>query len=147
MSYHKALPDDKNHGKLTRDPIEIIRDIEQGGELLMNALTELIEWSDFDVSQINDYLKRLEKFLEAIIEAHPKIFTLSELTEKLALDEATLRRLLRGVGVEVNPHISNPEETVTERDLIPLLADRAGSRVGDRLAELLRGDGPYVSWV
>jgi len=147
MSYHKTLPNDDAHRNLNRDPKDIIRDISQGGELLMNALTELIEWSDFDISQINDYLKRLAKFLDAIIEAHPKIYTLSELSEKLELDEATLRKLLKDVGVEIDPHLSNPAEIVTERDLIPLLADRAGSRVGDRLAELLRGEGPYVAWV
>ncbi len=145
MRYHKALPnDDANRN---RDPIEIIHDIEQGGELLMNALTELIEWSDFDVSKINDYLKRLAKFLDAIIEAHPKTYTLSELIEKLELDEVTLRKLLWDVGIDIDPQLSNPTEIISERDLIPLLADRAGSRVGDRLAELLRGDGPYVAWV
>jgi hypothetical protein len=31
-------------------------------------------------------------------------------------------------------------------DVIALLADRAGSPVGDRLMDLLRGDGPYVTW-
>jgi len=40
----------------------------------------------------------------------------------------------------------DPDETVTEKDLITLLADRAGSKEGDLLADLLRGDSPKILW-
>ena len=125
---------------------EVINQVIESGEQLMASIQDLIKWTDYDVSQITDYLKRIGKFLAAVIEAHPITYTVEALTHKLELDEPTLRRLLRDVGVEIDPAVSNPDETVTEDDIIALLADRAGSPVGDRLMDLLRGDGPYVTW-
>ncbi len=137
---------DDPESSIGRDPHEIILDIQAGGDQLMAAVQELIEWTDYDISQLSDYLKRIGNFLHAVIEAHPKTFTIRDLSGKLQLDEPTLRQLLRDVGATIDINAQNPAETVTERDLIPLLADRAGSTVGDRLADLLRGDGPRVVW-
>ena len=108
----------------------------------MAAVQELIEWTDYNISQLNDYLKRIGNFLHVVIEAHPKTYTIGELSEKLGLDEAVLRKLLRDVGTEIDVDARNPAETVTERNLIPILADRAGSPTGDRLADILRDGRP-----
>jgi len=132
--------------EILRSPHEIIREIQQSGDQLMTAVQELIEWTDYDVAYITDYLKRIGNFLHAVIEAHPKTYPLGDLCQQLALDEATVRTLLRDVGIDIDIDVHNPAETVTEAQLIHLLADRAGSREGDRLAELLRGEGPYVTW-
>ena len=129
-----------------REPHEIINDIQQGGDQFMAAVQELIEWTDYDIAQLCDYLKRIGNFIHAVIEAHPKTYTLEYLTHKLEVDEPTLRRLLHDVGAEIDADIRNLNETVSEPELISLLADRAGSRIGDRLAELLRGEGPYLTW-
>ena len=139
----KQIADDPE-ASIGRDPHEIILDIQTGGDRLMAAVEELIEWTDYDIAQLSDYLKRIGNFLHAVIEAHPKTFTISELTTKLALDERTLRQLLKDVGVPIDVNALNPDETVTDRDLIPLLADRAGSPLGERLADLLRGGGPRI---
>jgi len=141
----KQLSDDPE-SSIGRDPHEIIGDIQSGGDQLMAAVQELIEWTDYDISQLSDYLKRIGNFLHEVIEAHPKTFAIRELSDKLELDEPTLRRLLRDVGIPIDVDALNPAETVTERDLIPLLADRAGSPEGERLADLLRGDGPRIVW-
>lgn len=139
-------PPDDSEQELGRNPHEIIADIQASGDLLMTTVQELIEWTSYDISQLNDYLKRIGNFLHAVIEAHPKTYTIGELSHKLGLDEATLRQLLRDVGAPIDIDARDPSETVTERDLIPLLADRAGSAVGDRLADLLRGEGPRIVW-
>jgi hypothetical protein len=130
---------------LGRDPHEVLADIKAGGDKLMAAVKELIEWTDYDVSQAVGYLKQIANFLHAVIEAHPKRYTMAELTEKLGVDEPTLRQLLAGVGTEIDPTVTDPEETLTEPQLIPLLADRAGSKEGEALMKLLRGDGPYIA--
>ncbi|NLN71123.1 MAG: hypothetical protein GX142_10170 [Chloroflexi bacterium] len=141
--HHPNTTPEENHG---RDPHEIIPEIQQGAELLMAAIQELIEWTTFDLAEISDYLKRINNFLQAVIEAHPKTYSMAFLAHTLALDEATLRRLLHNVGARIDITATDPEEIVTEDDVIALLADRAGSPVGDRLMDLLRGDGPYVTW-
>ncbi len=125
---------------------EVISQVIESGEQLMASIQELIEWTDYDVSQMTDYLKRIGNFLDAVIEAHPITYSLGLLIHKLELDEPTLRRLLRDVGTEIDPAASDLEECITEAQVIALLADRAGSPVGDRLMDLLRGDGPYVAW-
>jgi len=125
---------------------EVINKIRESGEQLMASIQDLIEWTDYDVPQIIDYLKRIGNFLHAVIEANPITYSLGTLTRHLELDELTLRRLLHDVGVQIDTSAINPDETVTEADVIALLADRAGSRVGNRLMDLLRGDGPYVTW-
>jgi len=125
---------------------EILTNVQKSGDELMASIQELIEWTDYDVSQLNDYLKRIGNFLHEVIAAHPKTYTLAELSDKLKLDEATLRKLLNNVGTEIDAHQVDPAESVTEQALIHLLADRAGSQEGDRLAELLRGEGSYITW-
>lgn len=139
-------PSDDPESRIGRDPHEIIPDIQAGGDQLMTTVQELIEWTDYDISQISDYLKRIGNFLHAVIEAHPKTYSLGELSDKLELDETTLRKLLRDVGMPIDVKACDPTETITKDELIPLLADRAGSPVGNRLADLLRGDGPRVTW-
>ena len=120
------------------------RQIHQEGEQLIGRIEEFIELTGGDLKLIIDDLKRLANFLDAVIEAHPITYKLSEVMEKLELDEPTLRQLLVDVGVEIDKRITNPDETVTYHDLVTLLADRAGSREGDLLGDLLRGDSPKI---
>lgn len=138
--------DDQGH-PIGRDPNEVIADIQTSGDQFMASVEELIEWTDVDIIHVVDYLKRIANFLDAVIEANPKTYTIAELTTKLEIDEPTLRMLLKGVGVEIDTDLSDVTETLTRDQLIHLLADRAGSSEGERLAELLRGEGPYVAWV
>ncbi len=144
---HLNQPVDEKGQRIGRDPNAVIMDIQASGDNLMASVEELIEWTDIDVSQVVDYLKRIANFLDAVIEANPKTYTIAELTAKLEIDEATIRLLLKDVGVEIETNVNDTSETLTRNKLIPLLADRAGSREGERLAELLRGEGPYVAWV
>jgi hypothetical protein len=139
-------PVEEHQNAFTRDVQEIILAIQEGGEQLMVAVQELIEWTDVDVSKVVDYLKRIANFLDAVIEAHPKTYSIAELTEKLELNELTLRRLLVNVGTEIDLNISNPDERVEQKAIIALLADRAGSPVGDRLMALIRGERSYTAW-
>jgi len=120
------------------------RQIHQEGEQLIGRIEEFIELTGGDLKLIIDDLKRLANFLDAVIEAHPITYKLSEVMEKLELDEPTLRQLLVDVGVEIDKTITDPDETVTYHDLVALLADRAGSREGDLLGDLLRGDSPKI---
>jgi hypothetical protein len=147
MTEKKTKPhsaDDQS--QIGRDPREVVLDIQESGDQLMASVQELIEWTDYDVSQVVDYLKRIGNFLHAVIDANPKKYTIGELTTKLALDEPTLRKLLADVGTEIDRAKTDPGEMVTEDQLIPLLADRAGSKEGERLIALFRGEGPYVTW-
>lgn len=143
---HKAEPVDGGHNADKREAQEILFDIQEGGEQLMAAVQKLIEWTDVDISEVVDYLKRIANFLDAVIEAYPRTYSIAELTEKLELDEPTLRQLLVNVGTEIDLNQSNPEEKVEQKAIIALLADRAGSPVGDRLMALIRGDRSYSAW-
>ena len=120
------------------------KQIHEKGEQLIGNIEEFIELTGGDLKLIIDDLKRLGNFLEAVIEAHPITYELSEVMEKLELDEATLRQLLVDVGVDIDKSITNPSEKVTYHDLVALLADRAGSREGDLVGEFLRGDSPKI---
>lgn len=143
---HQAEPVNEGQNANKREAQEILLDIQEGGEQLMAAVQELIEWTDVDISEVVDYLKRIANFLDAVIEAYPKTYSIAELTEKLELDEFTLRQLLVNVGAEIDLNQSNPEEKVEQKAIIALLADRAGSPVGDRLIALIRGDRSYSAW-
>lgn len=124
----------------------LAKKIHQDAEQVITDIEEYIQLSDADLKLAIYDLKRLGNFLENVIEAHPITYTLSEVMEKVQLDEPTLRRLLVDVGVDLDKTAQDPDETVTEKDLIALLADRAGSREGDLLADFLRGDSPkYVN--
>ena len=143
---HQVEPVDEGQNADKREAQEILLDIQEGGEQLMAAVQELIEWTDVDISEVVDYLKRIANFLDAVIEAYPKTYSIAELTEKLELDEPTLRQLLVNVGTEIDLNKSNPEEKVEQKAIIALLADRAGSPLGDRLMALIRGDRSYSAW-
>jgi hypothetical protein len=143
---HQAEHVNESQNTSQREAQEILLDIQEGGEQLMAAVQELIEWTDVGVFDVVDYLKRIANFLDAIIEAHPKTYAIAELTEKLELDEPTLRQLLVNVGTEIDLNKSNPEEKVEQKAIIALLADRAGSPVGDRLMALIRGERSYSAW-
>jgi hypothetical protein len=120
--------------------------IHQQAEQFMTSVEEYIQLNDADLKLVIYDLKRLDNFLENVIEAHPITYTLSEVMEKVQLDEPTLRKLLVDVGVDLDKTTRDPKETVTEKDLITLLADRAGSKEGDLLADFLRGDSPKITW-
>ena len=122
-----------------RQVLQSAKCIHEKCEDLISEIETFIDFTGGDMALTMDDLKRVVNFLDAVIEAYPIRYRLTEITEKLKLDEATVRELFRQVGVE-------PEETVTEKDVIALLADRAGSREGELLAELLRGDSPRVVW-
>lgn len=121
------------------------RQIHQEGEGLIGKVEEFIELTDGDLKLIIDDLKRLANFLDAVIEAHPITYDISDVMDKLELDEPTLRQLLVAVGVDIDESITNPDEKVTYHDLVALLADRAGSREGDLLGEFLRDDSPKIN--
>jgi len=124
----------------------LAKKIHQDAEQVMTDVEEYIQLSDADLKLAIYDLKRLNTFLENVIEAHPITYTLYEVMEKVKLDEPTLRKLLVDVGVDLDKTALDPDETVTEKDLITLLADRAGSKEGDLLADFLRGDSPKIVW-
>jgi hypothetical protein len=147
MSENKQNQPCDGQGKgIGREPVEIIKDIQHSGDMLMATVGELIEWTDCDISRVIGYLKRIGNFLEAVIEAHPKTYQVGDLMEKLAVDEPSLRKLLYDVGTDIDVTKNDLEEVVKEGAIIDLLADRAGSDIGDRLMALIRGDGPYMTW-
>jgi len=120
--------------------------IHQHAEQFMTNVEEYIQLNNADLKLVIYDLKRLDNFLGNVIEAHPITYTLSEVMEQVQLDETTLRKLLVDVGVDLDKTARDPNETVTEKDLIALLADRAGSKEGDLLADFLRGDSPKIVW-
>jgi hypothetical protein len=120
------------------------KQIHQDVEGVIGEIEEFIKLTDGDLKLVIDDLKRLANFLDAVIEAHPITYDISEVMDKLDLDEPTLRQLLVAVGVDIDESIINPDEKVTYHDLVALLADRAGSREGDLLGEFLRGDSPKI---
>lgn len=122
------------------------RGIHQDNESFMAKVEEYLKLTGGDLSLVVYDLKRLANFLDALIEAYPITFRLAEIMEKLGLNEATLRQLFVDVGVPLDKDKTDPEETVTYKDAVALLADRAGSREGDLLADLLRGDSPKIVW-
>jgi hypothetical protein len=81
----------------------------------------------------------MRNFCDAVIEANPITYQLSSIMTKTELSEPILRQLLKDVGVDIDVNVKNAQETITQDDLIALLADRAGSREGDSLAEFIRG--------
>ncbi len=121
-------------------------EIHESGETFMANIEEFIELTGGDLKLAIEDIKRVGNFLHEVIEAHPITYTLSEIMTLLELDEPTVRRLFNGVGLDFDPAVQNPEEVVTEKDVIALLADRAGSREGKLLADFLRGGGPEIIW-
>lgn len=122
------------------DPQELIEEIRISSEHLIAVTQEFIEWTKADTNIVVEELIRIRNFCDAIIEANPITYNLSDVMIKVELDESTLRKLLHDVGVEIDPEISDPQETITQKDLVALLADRAGSREGELLAAFIRGN-------
>lgn len=122
------------------DPHELIEEIHQASERLIIATQEFIEWTNADNTIVVEELIRVRNFCDAVIEANPITYKLSSIMDKVGLNEPTLRKLLHDVGVEIDLEVSDPEERITQKDLVALLADRAGSREGELLAELIRGN-------
>lgn len=134
---------EKNHeSQITALAIEI----HEISEKWMEKIEDFIDLNGGDLKLTIDDLKRVSNFLDAVIEAHPITYMLSEVMTKLELDEATLRKLFSDVGVDLDLSISDPTATITRDDMISLLADRAGSREGDLIADILRGGRPKVVW-
>ena len=115
-------------------------------EQLMEKVEAFIELTGSDLSLVIDDLTRVNNFLDAVIEAHPIKYQLSEMMTLLNLEETIVRRLFKDVGVDLDITISDPDEFITRKDVIALFADRAGSKEGKALADFLRGDSPEIVW-
>ena len=122
------------------DPAELLDKIRIHSEQLISATQDFIEWTKADRYIVIEELIRMRNFCDAVIEANPITYKLASVIEKTGIDEHTLRKLLYDVGVDINKTAINPQEDITKYDLITLLADRAGSREGDLLAEFIRGN-------
>lgn len=115
-------------------------------EALIARVEAYIELTGGDLSLVIYDLKRLNNFIDAVIEAHPITYKLSEMITLLDLEEPTVRKLFKDVGVDLDLKISNPDEIILRKDVIALFADRAGSKEGKILANFLRGDSPEIGW-
>jgi len=120
--------------------------LHENGEQLMTKVEAFIELTGGDLSLVIDDLTRVNNFLDAVIEVHPIKYLLSEMIRMLKLEEPIVRRLFIAVGVDLDETVSNPDETITRKDVIALFADRAGSQEGKLLADFLRGDSPEIVW-
>jgi hypothetical protein len=125
---------------LLSDPEELLEKIRLSSQTLIETTQEFIEWTNADKNILVEELIRMRNFCDAVIEANPITYQLSSIMTKTELDEGILRKLLKDVGVDIDVNVKNPQETITQDDLIALLADRAGSREGDLLAEFIRGN-------
>jgi hypothetical protein len=125
---------------LLSDPEELLEKIRLSSQTLIETTQEFIEWTNADKNILVEELIRMRNFCDAVIEANPITYQLSSIMTKTELDEDILRKLLKDVGVDIDVNVKNPQETITQDDLIALLADRAGSREGDLLAEFIRGN-------
>jgi hypothetical protein len=124
---------------LLSDPEELLEKIRLSSQTLIETTQEFIEWTNADKNTLVEELIRMRNFCDAVIEANPITYPLSSIMTKTELSEPTLRQLLKDVGVDIDVNVKNAQETITQNDLIALLADRAGSREGDSLAEFIRG--------
>jgi hypothetical protein len=124
---------------LLSDPEELLEKIRLSSQTLIETTQEFIEWTNADKNTLVEELIRMRNFCDAVIEANPITYPLSSIMTKTELSEPTLRQLLKDVGVDIDVNVKNAQETITQNDLIALLADRAGSREGDLLAEFIRG--------
>jgi hypothetical protein len=115
-------------------------------EALIARVEEFIKLSNGDLSLVIYDLKRLNNFVDAVIEAHPIEYKLSEMITLLELDEPIVRKLFKDVGVDLDVTAHNLDEIIFRKDVIALFADRAGSKEGKILADFLRGDSPEIVW-
>ncbi len=125
---------------LLSDPEVLLEQVRISSQKLIEATEEFIEWTRADKTILIEELIRMRNFCDAVIEANPITYQLSSIMAKTELDEPTLRKLLKDVGTEIDVNAENPQEAIIQKDLIALLADRAGSREGDLLAEFIRGN-------
>ena len=125
---------------LLSDPEELLEKIRLSSQTLIETTQEFIEWTNADKNTLVEELIRMRNFCDAVIEANPITYQLSSIMTKTELSEPILRQLLKDVGVDIDVNVKNAQETITQDDLIALLADRAGSREGDLLAEFIRGN-------
>ncbi len=120
--------------------------LHEDSETLIARVEEFIKLTDGDLSLVIYDLKRANNFINAVIEAHPIEYKLSEMISLLDLEEPIVRKLFKDVGVDLDVMVSNPEEIILRKDVIALFADRAGSKEGKLLADFLRGDSPEIVW-
>ena len=132
-------PNDKENTTLL-DPAELLEKIRIHSEQLISATQDFIEWTKADRNIVIEELIRMRNFCDAVIEANPITYKLASIMEKTDIDEHTMRKILHDVGVDIDKTAINSQEYITQHDLITLLADRAGSREGDLLAEFIRGN-------
>lgn len=57
------------------------------------------------------------------------IYTLDDIRKVIKCNEPALRKMLADAGVEIDTERADPGEMITERELIDLVATRAGDRV------------------
>jgi len=122
------------------------KQLHETSEDLISKVEAFIDLTGGDLSLVIDDLTRVNNFLDAVIEAHPIKYQLSEMMRMLKLEEPIIRRLFVAVGVDLDETVSDPKETITRKDVIALFADRAGSKEGKILADFLRGDSPEIVW-
>ena len=67
-------------------------------------------------------------------------YTISEIMQVLKLNEAAVRKLFVDAGANLAELDQDTSEAVTKADVIALWHDRADTREGRLLADLLRGD-------
>ena len=115
-------------------------------EALISRIEAFIKLTDGDLNLAIYDLKRVNNFVDAVIEAHPIEYKLSEMITILDLEEPIVRKLFKDVGVNLDVTVNNPDEIILRKDVIALFADRAGSKEGKILADFLRGDSPEIVW-
>jgi len=147
MSEEKPLEmSEEEKAQLQRQIFSSGKKLHEISEELIAMVEAFIELTDGDLSIPIYDLKRVNNFLDAVIEAYPIKYKISEMIDLLNLEESIVRKLFKDVGTDLDETISNPAETITRKDVIALFADRAGSKEGKALADFLRGDSPEIVW-
>ncbi len=147
MSDEKPLEmSEEEKAQLQRQIFSSGKKLHEISEELMTLIEAIINLTGGDLKLVVDDLNRLSNFLDAVIEAYPIKYKISEMIDLLNLEESIVRKLFKDVGTDLDETISNPAETITRKDVIALFADRAGSKEGKALADFLRGDSPEIVW-
>ena len=147
MSDEKPLEmSEEEKAQLQRQIFSSGKKLHEISEELMTLIEAIINLTGGDLKLVVDDLNRLSNFLDAVIEAYPIKYKISEMIDLLNLEESIVRKLSKDVGTDLDETISNPAETITRKDVIALFADRAGSKEGKALADFLRGDSPEIVW-
>lgn len=130
--------DQENHPLF--NSVDLVDKIRISSEQLISATQDFIEWTNDNKNIVIEELIRVRNFCDAVIEANPITYKLVNITDMTGINEQTLRKMLVDVGVDINISTTDSEENITQHDLITLLADRAGSKEGDLLAEFIRSN-------